>query len=314
MRAAAVSRTPAVLRAPVTAVGRWRRHPLAPRLMAVPLVLGLLVFTAYPLVCLIALSLSRSSLGAPFREWVGLESYADAVTDPVVRGALWRSVLLAVPATLIELVLGLGIALLLRSSVRRGHLVRTLLLLPLMTPPIMVAVVWRLILAPNGGILNATLMNLSLLEQPIAFLAESPWAFLSVILADVWQWTPFVVLLTFAALLGIPEELYEAAHVDGASRSAMLWRITMPMILPALLAVTLLRLIIAFKVFDLVFILTRGGPGFDTTTASFQVWRTALEEFDVGAAAAQTVLFAVLVGVVTWPVMAARARAEGRLQ
>jgi len=270
------------------------------------MVVGLLAFAVYPLIALVALSVSKSLLGEPFQAWVGLANYREALGDEVFLGSLMRSIGFAVPVTLIQLVLGLAIALLLQGSIRGGHLVRTLLLLPLMTPPIMVAVAWKLILHPTGGFLNTVLRELGLVEQPVSFLGSSVWAFPAVGLADAWQWTPFVILLAFAGLQALPEETHQAALVDGASPWRAFWTITLPMLAPALIAIGLIRLIMAFKLFDLVYALTQGGPGFDTTVGTFQIYRTALERFDVGAGAAQTILFGVVVSVVTLPVVILR--------
>jgi len=273
-----------------------------PRLLVLPLVVALLGFAVYPLVYLLALSASRSQLGDTFQRWVGLQNYRDALADGAVTGALARTVLFAVPVSLAELVVGVAIALLIQSSLRRGQVIRALILLPLMTPPVMVAVAWRLILNPAGGLLNGVLLDLGLVDRPVTILGSTRWAFPAVGLADAWQWTPFVILLAFAALQTQPVDVAEAAQADGASPWRAFWDVTFPMLLPALVAIGLLRLVMAFKVFDLVYLLTFGGPGDATSLASFQIWRLALREFNVGAAAAQTVLFALLVGVVTLPV------------
>ena len=286
--------------------GARLRARLVPRLLVAPMVVGLLGFAVYPLVYLLALSASRSLLGKTFQEWVGLDNYRKALADETFTGSLVRSIGFAVPVSLLELGLGLGIALLLQGSIRGGHVVRTLILLPLMTPPIMVAVAWKLILNPVGGLLNGTLQRLDLIDRPVSFLGSSTWAFPSIGLADAWQWTPFVVLLAFAALQAQPEEIREAALVDGASSWRAFWSVTLPLIVPALVAIGLLRLIMAFKLFDLVYALTNGGPGFDTTVGTFQIYRVALQQFDVGYAAAQTILFGVLVGLVTLPIVLLR--------
>lgn len=281
--------------------------------MVVPLIFGLIVYAIYPLIYLLGLSASESTLGQPFREWVGFSNYVQAATDSVFRASLWRAILFAVPVSLIQMVLGVAIALLLNASIRKGHILRTLILLPLMTPPVMAAIVWRLLLAPVGGLLNITLENLGITDQGISFLAESPWAFFSIMAADTWQWTPFVVLMSYAALQSLPEDIHEAAQVDGASGWRIFWSITLPMVLPALLAIELLRLIIAFKVFDLVFVLTSGGPGFDTTIGSFEIYRTGLEDFNVGYAAAETIVFAVIIGIVILPFMQLRDWSERKI-
>lgn len=295
---------------------RWgggvRRDRLAPRLLVVPLVVALLVFAVYPAAYLLALSLSESILGQPFRAWVGLDNFVEAAGDRVFLSSLGRSVLFAVPVSLLQMAFGVAVAVLLDASVRRGDLIRALVLLPLMTPPVMAAVVWRLLLAPVGGFVNAALLNLGVVGEPVSFLGESPWAFLSIMVADTWQWTPFVVLLAYAALQTVPGEVHEAAQVDGASRWQAFRSITLPMILPALVAIEILRLVIAFKLFDLVYVLTAGGPGFDTTTATFGIWRTALEEFDTGYGAAQTVAFGLLVSLVILPFTKLRERVEKR--
>ncbi len=279
---------------------------LVPSLLVAPMVLGLLAFAVYPLLYLLVLSVSESLLGKPFQAWIGLANYRDALGDEVFLGSLRRSVGFALPVTLIELVLGFAVALLLQGSIRGGHIVRTLILLPLMTPPIMVAVAWKLILHPSGGLLNAILGDLGLTERPVSFLGSSTWAFPSIGLADAWQWTPFVILLAFAALQALPEETHQAALIDGASPWRAFWGITLPMVAPALIAIGLIRLVMAFKLFDLVYALTQGGPGFDTTVGTFQIYRTALDQFDVGSASAQTVLFALLVSLVTLPVVVLR--------
>ena len=215
--------------------------------------------------------------------------------------------------TLVSVVLGVVVALLLDRAVKGGQILRTLILLPLMTPPITVAVMWQLLLMPKGGWLNSFLMDMALFSQPVSFLGSPTMAFPFVCLADVWQWTPFIALMTYAALQTLPEDIYEAAKLDGASGPAMFWSITLPMLAPALLAIAVLKLVIAFKVFDLVFVLTGGGPGQATTVSSFYIYRVAIQQFDIGAAAAQTLMFAVVVGLVTIPFTTAHDFAEKRL-
>jgi multiple sugar transport system permease protein len=270
------------------------------------MVLGLLVFAVYPLVYLLVLSASKSLLGNPFQAWLGVDNYRAALTDRGFIESLLRSVGFALPVTIAEVILGLGIALLIQHSVRGGHVVRTLILLPLMTPPVMVAVAWKLILSPVGGLLNAALLGMGVIEKPVTILGSMLWAFPSIAVADAWQWVPFVVLLVFATLLAQPAEIREAATIDGASEWRIFRDITLPMLMPALVAIGLIRFIMALKLFDLVYALTQGGPGFDTTVGSFFIYRVALERFDVGYAAALTILFGLFVGLITLPVVLLR--------
>jgi multiple sugar transport system permease protein len=276
------------------------------RLFVLPMIVALLGFAVYPFIYLIFLSASKSLLGRTFQEWVGFDNFRTAFDDTVFTDALVRSILFALPVSLIELIAGVGIALLLQGSIRGGQVIRTLILMPLMTPPLMVATAWKLIFNPTGGLLNGTLQDLGLIDKPISYLGNSQWAFPAVGLADAWQWTPFVILLAFAALQATPEEVQQAALVDGATHWRAFWSITLPLIAPALLAIYLIRLITAFKVFDLVYSLTFGGPGFDTNIGTFQIYRIAFKQFDVGYAAAQTLIFAILVGLVTLPIVLAR--------
>ncbi len=294
--------------APISTTTRrqWNTQELVPLLLVAPLVLGLLVFAIYPLVYLLVLSSSESLLGKPFQAWVGFENYRAAFADRTFLASLLRSVGFAIPVTIAELILGLAIAVVIQRSIRGGHIVRTLILLPLMTPPVMVAVAWKLILSPVGGLLNAALLGLGLTDKPVSVLGSSTWAFPSIAIADTWQWTPFIILLVFAALQAQPADLRQAATVDGASEWQVFRDITLPMLVPALVAIALIRFIMALKLFDLVYALTQGGPGFDTTVGSFHIYRVALEQFDVGYAAALTVLFGLFVSLVTLPVVLLR--------
>ncbi|MFC4171406.1 carbohydrate ABC transporter permease [Microvirga sp. GCM10011540] len=280
-----------------------QRRQLAATVMLAPLVLGLTVFAVYPLVYLIGLAFTRSELGRQFQEYVGWENFDWALTGTIFPTSLWNTVIFAFVVSGAQLVLGLAIAYLLYRYARTGRIIRTLILLPMMTPPVMVGVAWKLILNPSGGWLNGVLLRSGLIERPVSFLGDAQLAFPSIMLADTWQWTPLVVILCFAALQSLPKDVFEAAAIDGAYDGAIFWRLTLPMIAPSLVAIFLMRLVMAFKTFDLVYILTFGGPGNATSIASFEIWKTALREFDVGLAAAQTLLLAITVSIVTLPVV-----------
>lgn len=280
------------------------------RVMLAPAVLTIIVIAGYPLAFILLSSFSSSSLGKPFSDWVGLQHFADLLGDGTTIPSLGRSLLLAFPSTLLAIVAGYVVALALDVAVRSGRVIRVVLLLPLMTPPVMAGVIWKLFFAPTGGFVNNVLQFVFPGMEPVLFLGSSPAAIASLIIADAWQWAPFCVLLIFAALRTLPTEVYEAAQVDGAGVWQTFWRITFPLSLPSAITVFLLKLIVSFKVFDLVFIMTNGGPGFDTTVSSFEIYRTALQKFDVGAAAAQTIVFLVLVTIVIVPLNALRHHAN----
>lgn len=256
----------------------------------------------YPLVYLLMSSVSRSSLGVPFQEWVGGENFSAALSDPAFTGSIWRSLAVSVVGSAFQVGLGLVIALLLRQIVRGNAVVRTLILLPMLTPPVMAAVMWKLLLDPNGGLLNAALSRLGLIDEPLSLLGSPVWSTVMIVLADTWQWTPLAALLIFAGLLALPDEVYEAAQMEGASSRQIFWHITFPLIQPVMLSVFMIKLIMSFKLFDLVYILTAGGPGNSSMLSGYLIFRTALREFNVGLASAQTLLFVLVVTVVTLPI------------
>lgn len=279
--------------------------------MLTPAALGLALVCVVPGLYTLALALTKSTLGQPLAAWAGWHNFALLAQTPDFALTLLRTVLYAVPASMLQLGIGLLIALLLQA-LRQGQWVQSLILLPLMTPPVLVGVAWKLLLAPAGGLLNGTLLRLGWLQEPVSLLGSDAWALPAVVLADSWQWLPFVVVLCVAALQSLPADVYEAAALDGASPRRILLKITLPLLAPALVGIFLLRVVMSLKTFDLVYILTAGGPGRATTLASYEVWKAGLQNFDIGQAAAQTLVFCLLVALVTWPILRALAWAEQR--
>ncbi len=284
-----------------------RRHALWARLARLtwiaPVLVALVVTTLYPTIFLLALAFSKSTLGKPFRGFVGVKHFATTLQDPIFLSAIGRSVAYALSTSLLQLALGFLIALLFTSLLKAGRFLMSLVLLPLMTPPVMVGIAWKLIFAPAGGLLNGTLITYNVISEPISFLGHPTLAWLAIGVADLWQWTPFIVILCFAALSTIPESVHEAALVDGANGWQRFWHITLPLVAAPLSSIYLLKLILSFKLFDLVYILTFGGPGFATTSAGFAIYRRAIEQFDVDRAAAETMIYALVIGLVTLPVV-----------
>lgn len=282
-------------------------------LLAVPMIAGIIVFALYPFIYLLLLSFSDSNLGQVFRDWVGGENYGDALGNAKFTATILRSVGLSLLTMALAMIVGVAVALLLDQAVRGRDLIRTLILLPLLTPPITIGVMWQLILMPQGGWLNGVLADLAIVTEPVSFLGQPASAFLFIAIADVWQWSPFVALMSFAALQTLPGEVFEAAAIDGGSKVEIFRYVTLPMLLPGLLGIAVLKLVIGFKVFDLVYVMTAGGPGQATTISSFHIYRVAIQQFNIGMAATQTILFAVVVGLATLPFTWAHDRAEAKL-
>lgn len=281
-----------------------RRVPLW---LALPAIAGLVLFLVYPTIYLIALGLTDSSLAHPLRSFSGADNFTSAFASPAFTPSLLRSTLFAAVATVLTTGLGLALALLLRARGTRFGIVGALLLLPLVTAPVLIGVAWKLLLAPVGGGLADFFSALGLTGfNP---LGSGAGAFTVLLVIHVWQWTPFAVLILFAALGVVRPELLESARIDGAGPWRTFSTVTWPAIAPTAWAVAVLELVIGYKVFDLIVVITSGGPGFATTLSPFVIYQTGLRgSFDMGTAAAQTLIFALVVGTVATVLTAARAR------
>jgi multiple sugar transport system permease protein len=268
-----------------------------PLWLAAPAIVSLLVTAAYPAVAGIALAFTDSSLARPLREFAGFDNFVAAAESVAFGGSLLRSALFAVLATALSVTAGVAAALALHARGGRFGLLGAVLLLPMVTPPVSVGVAWKLLLAPVGGAFTGLWDALGI--SGFNPLGSGPGAFTTLVLIHAWQWTPLVTLLVFAALLGVPAELREAAALDGAGWWQTLRSVVAPVVAPTVVAAAVLELVLAFKVFDLVAVVTAGGPGVSTILASFEVFRTAFRgSFEVGTAAAETLVLGLLVGLV----------------
>jgi multiple sugar transport system permease protein len=297
MVTATLERTEACSPAPPPPAGPGRSRRRVPWWLAVPAVASLLVTGLYPAVAGIALAVTDSSLARPLREFVGFENFVAAAESVAFGGSLLRSALFAVLATVLAVLAGVAGALALHARGGRFGLLGAVLLLPMVTPPVSVGVAWKLLLAPVGGGLTGLWEALGI--GGFNPLGTGAGAFATLVLIHAWQWAPLVLLLVYAALLGVPAELWEAAALDGAGWWRTLRSVVGPVVAPTVVAAAVLQLVIAFKVFDLVAVVTAGGPGIATIVAGFEVFRTAFRgSFEVGTAAAETIVLGLLVGVV----------------
>lgn len=256
-----------------------------PLLLLAPTLLVLVALSIYPLVYAVRVSLQTGS-GTSAR-W-SLDNFTRLFSDAFFLSAFMHTLVYAAAALTCELLLGLALAVLLNQEMRGRSLFRAALLVPMMLPPVVVGVVWRLALNPNFGAINGTLKSVGLNTESLTWTASPRLAFLSVIAVDVWQWTPFVFLILLAGLQAIPGEPYEAARMDGSSNWQTFRFITLPLLKPAILIVLLLRTMDLLRVFDQIFILTEGGPGFATETVSLYIYRAAFRFGNFGYAAAMS--------------------------
>lgn len=267
-----------------------------PYLLVAPAVAVLAALSAYPLVYAVRVSL-QTGAGDSAR-W-SLAHFSRLASDRFFLDALGHTLVYAAAALFVEFFLGLALAVLMNRELRARGLLRAALLVPMMLPPVVAGVVWRLMLNPNFGAVNGTLKWMGVNTEQLTWTASPRLALLSVIAVDVWQWTPFVFLVLLAGLQAIPDEPYEAAALDGASAWQTFRHVTLPLLKPAILIALLLRTMDLLRVFDQIFILTEGGPGFATETVSLYIYRTAFRFGDFGYAAAMSFVLLLVTNVVS---------------
>ncbi|NIZ63407.1 ABC transporter permease [Sedimentitalea sp. CY04] len=224
--------------------------------------------------------------------WIGLENYIWALTDPDFLDALGRTLYFTVVSVGLEGVLGIAVALLLNQQFRGRMFLRIIIILPWAVPTIVNAVAWRLIYHPDYGALNSLLLQLGLIDSYTSWLGDPDRALNMVILADVWKNFPLVAYIALAAMQTIPGDLLKAAAIEGAGAWKRFRSITLPWIIGPMLVVLILRTIEAFRVFDIIYVMTRGGPSDGTKTASFYVYQEYFSYLRSGSGASYAVLVA----------------------
>ena len=228
-------------------------------------------------------------------EFVGLKNYITLWNDDAFRESLGVTLKFAVSVVSIEMLLGVGLALLLDRNIRGMSVLRTLFILPMMIAPVVVGLMWRYMYHPTVGTFNRFLEGIGI--DGIDWLGKN--ALFSVIVADIWQWTPFIFILSLAALQSLPRSALEAARIDGATPWQQIWHIKLPLMMPVLIVTGLLRLIDAFKVLEVILVMTEGGPGLSTEILALRISRTATEFRELGVAAAMSNYLLILLLLLT---------------
>jgi multiple sugar transport system permease protein len=264
--------------------------------LVAPSVAVLLALSIYPLIHAVTISLHVSAGGVS--RW-SLGNFVRLLSDRFFLSALAHTMIFAASALTIEFLLGLGLAVLLNQKMRGRGLFRAGLLVPMMLPTVVVGVVWRLMLNTNFGAINGTLKGAGFNTTGLTWTSSPGLAMISIIAVDVWQWTPFMFLILLAGLQAIPQEPYEAALIDGSSAWQTFRHVTLPLLKPAILVALLLRTMDLLRVFDQVFILTEGGPGFATETISLYIYRTAFRFSDFGYAAAMSFVLLLITNIIS---------------
>ncbi|PYM98036.1 MAG: hypothetical protein DME08_08615 [Candidatus Rokuibacteriota bacterium] len=267
------------------AVKRKQWEPLA---FAAPSLALIALVILFPLAYSFYLSLQNFdlSVGSEY-EFIGGKNYVEALfKDQRFLGSVWNTAVIIAPSLAVELLLGLGIALLLSRAVRGRPIITALLAIPAMVSPVMAAMAWRMMFGVKFGAINNLGRQLGLLDVYFDWFA-TPWlSIVSVVLVEVWHNTPFMMLVLLAGIQSIPQELYDAARADGATPWQRFWSITLPLLKFTMVVGVMIRLIDLTKLFGLIFVLTYGGPGSSTETVAFDTYLVGFKDFRMSYAAA----------------------------
>ncbi|MHC3774780.1 carbohydrate ABC transporter permease [Pantoea agglomerans] len=261
-----------------------------------PMLLVMLLLTAWPLLRTIWLSFTDAALigSVETPAWIGLENYLYALSDPDFRASIWRTLYFTLVSVTVEGIIGVLVALLLNQKFIGRNVLRVLVILPWALPTIVNAMMWRLNFNPDYGSINALLSQLGIIDGYRSWLGSPEAALNAVMFADIWKNYPLVTLLVLAALQSIPEDLFEAARLDGASAWRRFRAITFPAIVAPLGVALVLRTIDAFKIFDIIYVMTRGGPVDSTKTLSFFVYQESFSYLRAGSGAAYAILMTLM--------------------
>lgn len=273
------------MRMAVLALKRKQWEPFA---FASPSLALIALVIVFPLVYAFYLSLQDFDLSVgPDYEYVGGRNYVEALfKDQRFLGSVWNTAVIIAPSLAVELLLGLGIALLLNRVIRGRPIVTALLAIPAMVSPVMAAMAWRMMYGVKYGAINNLGRQLGILDVYFDWFASPAIAVTAVVLVEVWHNTPFMMLVLLAGLQSIPQELYDAAKVDGATPWQSFWSVTLPLLRFTMAVGVMIRLIDLTKLFGLIFVLTYGGPGSSTETVAFNTYLVGFKDFRMSYASA----------------------------
>lgn len=284
--------------------------------LLVPVILVLLLFIAAPIGQSFFLSFHRIIIGLPQLKtpFVGLDNYQELLNDPVARHSFWITVIFVSTTTFFELLIGLLLALLIHHRFPGRGALRACVLIPWAIPTVVSAQMWRFLFSDAYGMINYAIFGAETTKY-IPWLALPPTALSSIIVADIWKTSSFAALLILAGLQVIPEDLYQAARVDGAVAWRRFWHITWPLIRPALLMALLFRTIDAFRVFDLAFVMTQGGPADATNVLQLYGYKKIFVEgwMGYGSAISVCIFIIVLILAIMYVRMIGRRLLEARV-
>lgn len=260
-----------------------------------PAVVIIAMLTVWPVANLFRMAVSTITFDRTGTQYVftPLQNFSRLAQDELFLTNLWTTLVFVIASVSIEMVLGFLLALMVAGVSRGKGMVRTLMILPVLVPPVAIGSMWKLVYNYDFGIFNQTLGLIGI--GPIGWLSDPSIALWSVVLVDVWHWTPFVFLILFAGIEGLPRDVIEAARVDGATTWQIVRRIILPLMAPAIAVAFMFRAIMAFKVFDQIFLLTSGGPGTSTEVVSLRLYHVFFHQNELGYGALLSIVVIVAV-------------------
>ena len=286
-----------------------RKERVVAFLLLAPSVVYLFAMAIYPTVYSLWLAFQNYTIYRPdLVDFAGLDNFRALWDDEVFWKSMRVTLTFAASAVAIELVLGFAVAVLLDREMLGIGVLRTLLIVPVLISPVGMGLTWRYIFAPSYGLLNYGLQGVGL--PPVDWIVSTTWALPMTVLVDVWQWTPFVTLILLSGMQSVPVEVVEAAALDGLTEWQKLRRIVIPLIRPVIAVVVLIRLIDAIRTFDLIFVLTRGGPGSSTEIVSIYSYITGFTSGDMGGAASIAWITVILINILVLLFMRTLAKTE----
>jgi multiple sugar transport system permease protein len=279
-------------------------------LIVAPAVLLILVLSVYPLIFSLWVDFVNYDFEIPGHAFVGLLNFEQIFEDPIAWSSLYTTAALAAVDVAAEFALGLALALAMVGAFRGRGIAMSILIIPLFISPVIVGQNWALFLQRPFGPADFLLSELLGHPVTISWLTEAPWDYIAIVIADAWQWTPFMFVILLAGLASIPQHVYEAAELDGISRLQTFLLITLPQMAPIIMLALTFRLLDAVKLFDVIFMLTGGGPGSSTYTTSFYLYQIGFQQFHLSEATAGSWLFLLLTSVIIMVMVRRLLRAE----
>jgi multiple sugar transport system permease protein len=267
-------------------------------LIVAPAVLLILVLSIYPLIFSLWVVFVNYDFQIPGHDFVGLLNFQQIVEDPIAWSSLVVTFGLAIADVVVEFALGLTLALVMVRPFRGRGIVMSVLIIPLFISPVIVGQNWAMFLQRPFGPADYLLSQAVGHPVTISWVTEAPWDYIAIVIADTWQWTPFMFVILLAGLASVPSHLYEAAELDGVTRLQAFFYVTVPQIAPIMLLAISFRLLDAVKLFDIIFMLTGGGPGTATYTTSFYLYQIGFQQFHLSEATAGSWMFLILISIV----------------